>query len=266
MNLQTQVNKFVEELELKNYAKQTIKGYKCALTLFILCFKERQTPKHISQEEIKDYLRQSKSQAILKTNIGAIKCFYKYVVHQPMKFSYIEYPRKEKRLPRIFEVNEVREKILAIPNCKHKAILAIGLCCALRVSEACNLKVTDILRGRNLIAIRQSKGKKDRHTGISDSCLKIIDDYIMKFNPPDYLFEGQYGGRYSERSCEEIYHKYIDKETAYHTLRHIAITNMVDNDKNILAIGIAVGHTRPSTTAAYYHISSKFLTSLPTAI
>ena len=266
MDCRKWIERFSIDCRIKYGSLSTQKNYKSCVTKFLYFFEKYREPKEIPTEEIKKYLLTYETFDTRKHNLCAINSFYRLTVGMPLKTGKIPFPPKEKKLPRILELDLVREKILSIGNKKHKAILAIGLCCALRVSETCNLKVNDILFSRLLISIRMAKGRKDRHTGISERCLEILREYIQEYNPLDYLFEGQCGGRYSERSCEAIYHKYIDEETAYHTLRHISITNMVENDKNILAIGVAVGHTRPSTTQAYYHISPKFLTSLPTAI
>lgn len=265
MVLGTWRERYSVDCRLKYGSASTQKNYISQVTSFLARFQHYDQPKSIPTDEIKKWLLEAQTFNTRNHRLCAINSFYRLTVGMPLKTGKIPFPPREKKLPRIFDVEETKNKILSIVNKKHKSILAIGLCCGLRVSEVCNLKIEDILYS-GLVAIKNGKGRKDRHVGISESCLKIIQEYINEFNPPDYLFEGQYGGKYSERSCEAIYHKYIDADTGFHTLRHICISNMVDNDKNILAIGIAVGHTNPKTTSAYYHISPKFLKSLPTAI
>lgn len=170
MRGESHIEKFVSELQLKNYSNQTIKNYKSVVTKFMDTF--GLPPKLISQEDIKDYLRESSSVSDLKNKISALKFFYKKVIHQPLKFKYIEYPRKERKLPRVIDQQTLTTKIKSIPNIKHKAILSLAYCCGLRVSEVVNLKISDIDGRQRIILISQSKGKKDRYVNGVD--LRVI--------------------------------------------------------------------------------------------
>ena len=171
MTLGTWVERYSVDCRLKYGSASTQKNYISCVTQFLARFQNYDQPKSIPNDEIKKWLLEAQTFNTRKHRLCAINSFYRLTVGMPLKTGKIPFPPKEKKLPRIFDVEETRNKILVIPNKKHKAILALGLCCALRVSEVCNLKVTDILKGRNLIAIRQAKGKKDRHTKISECCL-----------------------------------------------------------------------------------------------
>lgn len=266
MDCRKWIDRYSIDCKLKYGSALTQKTYISNVTMFLFFMASYREPKEIPTEEIKKWLLLATSFNTRKHRLCAINSFYRITVGMPLKTGKIPFPPKEKKLPRIIDQDELRNKILAVENRKHKALLAIGLGCCLRVSEVVNLKISDILGKQHLISIRQAKGKKDRYTGISETCLQILREYFVEYKPKYYLFEGQSGGQYSTRSCEEVYHKYIDKETSWHNLRHAGITNMIDNDKNILAIGVAVGHSNPRTTSAYYHSSPKFLTQLSTAI
>lgn len=266
MKITELLTKYRKELELKNYSDNSIKLYINTVYSFLFEFQDYSSPDRINVEVIKDWLRHSSSISVLKIRIGALKNFYSRVIHQPLKFKYIEYPRSEKKLPRIINQEELKSKILSIPNKKHKAILALAYCCSLRVSEVVNLKISDIDGKQKIILIRQAKGNKDRYTGISESTLEILRDYFRQYRPKEFLFEGQLNKQYSVRSCEEIYHKYIDIQTSFHSLRHSGITSMIESGTNILAVQVAVGHNRPSTTQQYFHVSPKFLSQISTPI
>jgi site-specific recombinase XerD len=74
-------------------------------------------------------------------SISALKLFYKMTIKQPMKFRHIEYPKSEKKLPRIIDKYFLLDKLSKIENIKHKAILTLAYSTGMRVSEICSLSV-----------------------------------------------------------------------------------------------------------------------------
>ena len=62
----------------------------------------------------------------------------------------------------------------------------------LRISEVCNLKITDIDSKNMQILIRQGKGNKDRYSILSKENLKILREYWKIYQPKEYLFLGRY--------------------------------------------------------------------------
>jgi integrase/recombinase XerD len=49
-----------------------------------------------------------------------------------------------------------------------------------------------------------AKGKKDRYVPYSVKIRILLRQYYNEYKPKQYLFEGQFGGRYSERSAAEL--------------------------------------------------------------
>lgn len=266
MDLGNWIKRYSVDCQLKYNSISTRKNYKSCVKSFLEYFIHFDQPKSIPTQEIKEWLLLATTNNTRKHRLCAVKSFFEITVGMPMKLDKIPYPPKEKKLPRIINQEELKNKILSIPNKKHKAILALAYCCSLRVSEVINLKIVDIDGKQRIVSIRQSKGKKDRYTGISESCLNILREYFTQYRPKEYLFEGQYAGQYTTRSCEEIYHKYIDLDTSFHYLRHAGITSMIESGTNILAVGVAVGHSNPKTTQIYFHSSPKFLSQIPSPI
>lgn len=266
MDCRKWINRYSTDCDFKYSSESTRSTYKSCVIKFLYAFSRYREPKEIPTQEIKEYLLKFNTINTRKHNLCAVKSFYALTVAMPKKIGKIKHPRSEKKLPRIINQEELKAKILAIQNKKHKAVLAIAYCCSLRVSEVVNLKISDIDGKQKLILIRQAKGNKDRYTGISEAVLQLLREYFLEYRPQNFLFEGQTGSQYSVRSCEEIYHKYIDSETSFHSLRHSGITSMIESGTNILAVQVAVGHNRPSTTQQYFHVSPKFLSQISTPI
>jgi len=79
-----------------------------------------------------------------------------------------------KKLPNVLSKEEVKRILEAHTNLKHRVMLSLIYSCGLRRSELINLKPMDIDSKRNIVTIRQSKGKKDRIVPLSIKVLEIL--------------------------------------------------------------------------------------------
>ena len=94
---------------------------------------------------------------------------------------------KEKKLPEVLSLSEIKELLQNITNLKHKALLSIIYSSGLRIGEALNLKLADIDSKRMLISIKKGKGKKDRVSLLSPKILELLRDYYKAYKPNKYL-------------------------------------------------------------------------------
>lgn len=258
-------DRYSTDCRLKYPSEMTQKTYRSCVGVFLSFFEKYREPKEIPTDQIKSWLLKTDSFASRNHRLCAIKSFYEITVGMPLKLDKIPFAKKEKRLPRINDIDEVVAKIEAIPNLKHKTMLSLGLVGALRVSEVIKIKISDIDFVKKLILLRQAKGNKDRYIGISDKIIELVNNYIQEYEPKEYLFEGQTGGQYSTRSCEEIYHKYIDTETSWHNLRHTMASFMVEQGTNQLALQAFLGHNSPKNICYLLPRFAKILTADPNA-
>ena len=125
-----------------------------------------------------------------------------------------------------------------------------------------NLTLTDILSNRNLLFIRQSKGKKDRVVPISNRLIDILREYYKAFKPKAWLFEGQFPNtKYSEKSLENVLKQSltktkISKKVSLHWLRHSYATHLLENGTDLRYIQELLGHSSSRTTEIYTHVST----------
>ncbi len=267
MNIGKYVELYSEDLSIKNYSKNTIENYCSQLKLFLSHFSNVATkPSEISERQIKEWLLQAKSINGRKHRISAIKLFYKYTGKQPLKFRHIEYPRSEKKLPQIIDKSHLLNCISRIENKKHKAIISLAYSTGMRVSEVCNLKITDIDSKRMIITIRQSKGLKDRIVPLSATVLEILREYFKAYKPQEYLFNGQFEPQYSHRSCNQIVKQYIGEDYHFHLLRHSNATALLEAGTYIRIIQKHLGHSSSKTTEIYTHVSTNLLQAMPLPI
>ena len=268
MNIPKYVEEFRNEITRKGFRPNTIENYTGCLSLFLKHFEGKQTePKKINEDQIKEYLRSFKSHNSQRAHHSAIKCFFHYVIHQPEKFRYIEYCRKDRHMPIVFSVEEMQRLITACTNIKHKAIICILYSAGLRVGEVINLKVKDIDSDRMIINILDAKGGKDRQVGLNEPLLNLLREYYKQYRPKEYLFEGQTEPKYSERSIQQFLKKYaaaakINKHIHPHLLRHTCGTHMVEDGTDINLIQKLFGHANVKTTNIYLHISHNHISKI----
>lgn len=253
-------------MSVRNYSPQTVKSYLGYTNKFLSFFNK--DAYHISVIEARNYLLNYSYTSVSQQNqiINAVKLFYREVIGRNISINKIKRPRKEKRLPRVINQYVLIDKLSKIENLKHKALLVFTFSCGLRISETINMKIKDIDSGNMLVAIRQSKGKKDRYSPLTQLTLELLREYFLKYKPKEYLFNGQNSQKYSYTSCNKIFKKYIDPDCSTHTLRHSAGTAAYENGTDLRSIQKWFGHNSSKTTEIYTHISVKELHKIKQAI
>ena len=111
------------------------------------------------------------------------------------------------------------------------------------------------------IRIAQSKGKKDRYTLLSKKTLITLRKYFKEYKPKEWLFEGENGGQYADRSIQNVLKAAIKKvgikkRITVHTLRHSFATHLLDNGCDLRSVQEMLGHSDISTTQIYANISA----------
>lgn len=255
------LNIYQRRLRVKNYSERTIETYSYYLKQFIIN-SDIKDPYQLTTGQMIKYLQEYNYTSISQQNqiINGLKQLYKRILNRSdIHLSKIERPRKEKKLPQVIDQDLLKQKIKAIPNIKHRAILCLGFSCGLRVSEVVNLKIKDIDSKMMLIHINNAKGRKDRIVKLSEYTLQLLREYYKEYHPVDYLFNGQFDLQYSTSSCEAIFKKYIDANLSYHKLRHSYASALVENGVNLKTIQDLLGHQSSKTTEIYCHTTLKHL-------
>lgn len=251
-------------MRFERYADSSIENYSCQVKLFLEYFKDKDSCKHISADEIKDYLLKSNAINSQRHAHSALKLFYRITVQQPMKFKYIQYARKEQKLPQPLSEGEVKALFGNCENLKHRAILSLLFFCGMRVGEVINLKPEHIDRKNMVIYVIAGKGKKDRQVPMSPNVLSLLEKYYREYLPKNYMFNGQFSDQYSERSInsfiKQIGHKAgIKKNLHSHLGRHSCFSQMLANGIDMAIIQQVAGHSKIETTRIYAKVTSSLI-------
>ncbi|MRX47826.1 site-specific tyrosine recombinase/integron integrase [Pedobacter puniceum] len=263
---------FVVYLRTKRYSSSTIKTYTEALKSF-LSFYNLKPLESINNSDVINYhhqfiLKNKLSSSYQNQIINAIKLYFAIIKDTAIQINKIYRPKSEKVLPHVLSKAEVKKILDAHSNIKHKTMLSMIYSCGLRRSELLNLKPNDIDSDRNLVIIRQAKGKKDRIAPLSASILEMLRAYYKIYRPKNWLFEGQkLGGQYDERSLalvlkQALTKANINKPVTLHWLRHSYATHLLEAGTDLRYIQELLGHKSSKTTEIYTHVSTKSLQNI----
>jgi len=126
-------------------------------------------------------------------------------LERPWELEKIPRPITEKRLPVVLSLEEVKSIFHHVNNPRHKIILMTIYSSGLRLSEALNLKLTDIDSKRMEIRVDQGKGKKDRYTLLSNVILNKLRKYYKEQKPTYWLFPGKRNKPISSSTIQRVF-------------------------------------------------------------
>ena len=161
------------DMELKNFSPKTMRCYLYLMSRYALHY--RKPPDELGDSDIKaflHFLRKEKkvSQSYMNQAYSALKFFYETTLGRAWNGAQIPRCKRGRKLPVILSREEVQSILCATENLKHLTILATIYSGGLRLSEAAELKLTDIDSQRMLIHVR-GKGDKDRYTLLGKNAL-----------------------------------------------------------------------------------------------
>ncbi|MBK6932418.1 MAG: site-specific integrase [Saprospirales bacterium] len=252
-------------LMLKRYSWRTVKAYKNCFQQFIRHY-DHIKPSQLTRKQIDDYVaglirEKHISESHQNQILSAIKMFYTEVVEQEHKVQGLFRPKRSQKLPQVLTEGEVTRLLQATQNLKHRCILMLIYSAGLRLGEVLQLRIADLQPENHRIFIRDGKGKKDRCTILSDKVFAKLSEYFELYQPVEWVFEGEQGGRYSERSVQKIFTRAkeqskINPYATVHTLHSFA-THLLEKGVDLRYIQDLLGHESSKTTEIYTHITRK---------
>jgi integrase/recombinase XerD len=255
----------LEELQLRNYSPRTVEVYIRCVANFAQYFKlspDRLGPEHIRQYQLFLVQRKQVAWAVFNQTVCALRFFYHHVLHRDWMIEHIPYPRHEEKLPVVLSPTEVAAVFQATRNLKHRTILMTIYAAGLRVSEVIHLRVADIDSQRQVICVRQGKGRKDRQVMLSPKLLELLRLYWKSYRPTGWLFPGKPPERPITREtvftiCRQAGEAaHLSKRISPHTLRHCFATHLLEDATDLRRIQVLLGHRNLKTTAKYLHVSN----------
>ena len=282
------LNEYLEYLEYqRHYSHYTIDSYAYNIKEFLeFLNKEHLDFLKLDYDDIRSflvYLKDNKMEKATSINrsLSALRSYYKYLCANNYVdnniFTLLSSPKKEKKLPRYFEYNEI-EELLNSPDVntylgiRDKLILEIIYGTGIRVGEVVKIKLNDINRKEMTILIK-GKGSKERVVRYGEYAKECLDLYLEKAYPKlnkfnlDYLLLNKQGRVLTERGIRYIFSNLIKKTSIHknispHMLRHSFATHLLNEGCDILSLKELLGHEDISSTQIYTHITNDQLKNI----
>jgi len=288
--LQTRFETYL--LTEKRVAHNTFGAYKRDLEQFV-AFTERKkvTTKDLSSDHIKAFLQHLKrlrmSSRSMARKISTLKSFFTYLHHYAgwkNNFSNeLITPKIEKRLPHFFTELEIEELFriseldTTMAGKRNKVMLYLLYVSGMRISELCNLRMSDVHFDTGFIHVA-GKGGKSRMVPLPQMMLEMLHEYsdtiYKEVNKKakmradsEYLFPIYYAGSIKPITRQSFWiilkkmwaKSGSDKSISPHKLRHSLATHMLKSGADLRSLQVLLGHENLSTVQIYTHVETSYL-------
>lgn len=262
----------IECLQLKGLSERTQECYVRAVAQLAQHY--HKSPDLITEEELREYFLyllnvKKYSRSACTIALCGIKFFFQHTLNRQWAILDFVRPPSEKKLPTILSLQEVRQILSLVRLPRYKVCLTTIYSCGLRLQEGTHLCVSDIDSSRLMLHIRHGKGGKDRYVPLPERTLELLRHYWATHRNPVWLFPSEGKAHISLQKATEPVHKssvqdafraalkqsHINKPASVHTLRHSWATHLLEAGVNLRLIQLWLGHSSPSTTALYTHLT-----------
>lgn len=248
------------ELEIRNFSRKSIKSYMFHVDKFLRYASIKK--EGLNEEVVKDYIQKllvRKNPSSVALSLSCLRFFFENVLGVRIN---IENPKRNKPIPEVLTIDEIKKLINSIDNVKHKLIIRLMYGCGLRVGEVVGLRKNDFLFDEDLIHVKMAKGRKDRMVKIPESLHQELLTF-SELNPDSKIFFGSArGGKLTTTTIQKIVKNAtlragIEKHVHPHTLRHSFATHLLEQGVDIRVIQKLLGHSDIKTTQIYLSISNQ---------
>ena len=280
------LRRYVQYLCLeRSYSKTTLDAYRRDLQKLLVFYADNHIDyRTVTLEQLDQFAGQLREEGIQARSVARIlsgvRSFYRFltlekeVEQDPTEL--LESPQIGKHLPEVLSVEEIDSIINVIDVSKpegirDRAIIEVLYGCGLRISELCNLRISQLYLEDKYIRVK-GKGSKERLVPIEGVAIDRVREWLVtrmgckvKPSEEDYVFVSLTRGSRLSRISLFVYIKDyaeragIKKNISPHTFRHSFATHLLEGGANLRAIQMMLGHEDISTTEIYMHIDKSKL-------
>ena len=285
MNFGDSIDAFVSALRFeRGMAENTCKAYARDLRIFADWAAEhgKTAADGLSRMEIalffQDERQEGRKGSTRARRAAAVRQFYHFLRERRLiprdPTELLDPPRKEQPLPRILTEAEVFAMLDAVNGkdprgLRDRALLELLYGCGLRVSEACDLELDDIVADGELVRV-VGKGSKERVVPIGHAAGQAINAYLASGRAAfvrgrateTHLFATRLGGPFTRQAVFKTIRQraaavgIAPERISPHVLRHCFASHMLQHGADIRAIQELLGHADIGTTQIYTHVDS----------
>lgn len=278
--MKTALNDFIIYLKSEKIAaRNTIESYQRDILHLIGFLTEDglKNWKEVTQDHIIQFISSKRAHyasSSISRALIVIKVFFRFLKREDFisnNFTHLfECPKIWQLIPQILTEHEIlillqQPKVSTLKGARDRAIIEVLYSSGLRVSELCQLKLSDV--DDQFVRIK-GKGNKDRIIPIGSKAIEAIDRYLAfregENERDSPLFLGkkhQPLNRVSVWKLIKFYAKKagLTKVISPHTFRHSYATHLLDNDADLRVIQELLGHASIQSTDRYTQVNNQQL-------
>jgi len=268
--------KYIRDLVIRGRSKNTQEAYiryVCDLARYY-----RRSPELISYEEVTGWLyhlikERQLSASSVNIAVSAVRFLYAVTLGRETLdlMASVPHMKRATRRAEVYARSEVEAILTAPRQPRDRVLLMTVYACGLRISEATQLKTSDIDRARMQLRVRHGKGAKGRVLPLSERLLKELENYWRAQRQGKaghdipWLFLGKKTGESMGRCVgANIYYRALKKsgvrcKGGIHLLRHSFATHLMESGVELPVVQCLLGHSSLKTTALYLHVTARRL-------
>jgi integrase/recombinase XerD len=257
----------LEELQLRNYAQNTIRHYLRAVEDFARhfhCSPDRLGPRHIREYQAELFQKRKLSANSVGQHLAALRFFYIKTLRRAWSIAETPYPKKTRHLPTILSREEVAQLLHAARTPSERILLMTLYATGPRKSELTHLKISDIDSQRMVVHIRGGKGRKDRDVMLSAKLLTALRAHWRCYHrkssswlfPSNFRKDRPIDTKTVWYACQKsVQRAGIQKGVHPRTLRHCFATHLYEAGTDLRTIQVLLGHEHLKDTLLYVHLA-----------
>ena len=284
--METHFHDFLTMLRVeRNVSFHTMDAYKRDINQFLTYLSDLDLKNltDVKSTHVRDYIRVlndgGMAPASISRIISSIRTYYKFLSSENIldenPVLLINNPKLPKKLPDVLSEKEISLIINSIQESsqfyqRDKAIIEMLYSCGIRVTELCNLEMSNLFIDEDLIRV-MGKGNKERLLPLGLRSKKYINDYIkhsrnshIKKSGSSFVFVSRNGNQLTRAMINIILNKWtqvsgLKKSVSPHKLRHSFATHLLEGGADLRFVQALLGHSDISTTQIYTHIDKHYL-------
>ena len=284
--METHFHDFLTMLRVeRNVSVHTMDAYKRDINQYLMYLVDLDLKNlsDVKSTHVRDYIRVlndgGMAPASISRIISSIRTYYRFLSSENIlnenPVLLINNPKLPKKLPDVLSEKEISLIINAIQESsqfyqRDKAIIEMLYSCGIRVTELCNLEMSNLFIDEDLIRV-MGKGNKERLLPLGVRSKKYVSDYIkhsrnshIKKSGSSFLFVSRNGNQLTRAMINIILNKWtqvsgLKKSVSPHKLRHSFATHLLEGGADLRFVQALLGHSDISTTQIYTHIDKHYL-------
>jgi len=269
------IDAFILSRHFKNLAPQTLDWYRRRLRQFAqFCQQRNETPSTFKRETVLAYLNLRAQQWTPQTANGdlrAIKAFARWLVREGFRENDptkgierlkepLHYPRTLSDEQVVALVNTIAQHANTFSGLRDLTFVCLLLDTGLRLSEALNLKLSDIDLAQGFVRVI-GKGNRERFVPIGESVKVVLHRYLLRrlqvTNAGDWLFITTLATKWSNRQAQIRLARWAKKASidgvrvSPHSLRFTFVRKWLQSGGDSIVLQRILGHQTTQMTAYY---------------